>query len=121
VLTTALFRKPQLLGLWPQFEAASGVSYANLDSVASLAANNTDPDRRRGDRRRVLKSAMIVFNGGHCTIGCQILDLSDTGAQVLAADIFLCPAEFVLKPRVGSPRDCEVVWRKNNKVGVRYI
>ena len=116
MLTTALFRKPRLLVL------RSGVSCSNLDSLASLPANiNTDPDRRRGNRRRVLKSAMIVFNGGHCTLGCQILDLSDTGALVMPADILLCPAEFVLKPRVGSPRDCEVVWRKNNKVGVRYI
>jgi hypothetical protein len=107
--------------LRPQFEPASGGSRTNLDSVAPTATNNAEPDRRTGDRRRVLKGAMIVFNGGHCTLGCQILDVSDTGALVMPADIFLCPAEFVLKPRVGSPRDCEVVWRKNDKVGVRYI
>jgi hypothetical protein len=64
---------------------------------------------------------MIVFNGGHCTISWQILDLSDTGALVMPAYIFLCPAEFAFKPRVGSPRDCEVVWLRNNKLGVRYI
>jgi hypothetical protein len=83
--------------------------------------SNDGPDRRRGHRRRVLKSALIVFNDGHCTLGCQILDESGTGALVMPADIFLCPREFVLKPRVGSSRDCEVVWRKTNKVGVRYI
>jgi PilZ domain len=80
------------------------------------------PDRRRSHRRRVLKSALIVFNKGHCTLGCQILDVSDTGALVMPADMFLCPRdEFVLKPRVGSSRDCEVVWRKMDKVGVRFI
>lgn len=109
-----------MLELGPEFEPPSDVGRLDLDSVA-LTTVNTDPNRRRGDRRRVLKSAMIVFNGGHCTLGCQILDVSDTGALVMPADIFLCPAEFVLKPLVGSPRDCEVVWRKNNKVGVRYI
>ena len=81
----------------------------------------TGSERRRGHRRRVLKSAMIVYNDGYCTLGCQILDVSDTGARVMPADIFLCPAEFVLKARIGSPRDCEVVWRKKDAVGVRYI
>ena len=81
----------------------------------------TGSERRRGHRRRVLKGAMIVYNDGHCTLGCQILDVSDTGARVMPVDIFLCPAEFVLKPRIGSPRDCEVVWRKKDAVGVRYI
>ena len=52
---------------------------------------------------------------------CQILNISETGALLLPVDVFLCPKEFVLKPDVGQPRDCEVVWRKNNKVGVHYI
>jgi len=69
----------------------------------------------------VLKGALIVFNGGHCTLGCQILDMSETGALVRPSDILLCPSEFVLQPRVGSPRYCEVVWRKTDMVGVRYI
>lgn len=64
---------------------------------------------------------MIVFNDGHCTLGCRILNVSDTGALVMPSDLFLCPDEFVLKPKVGSPRDCEIVWRKNDRVGVRYI
>jgi hypothetical protein len=79
------------------------------------------PDRRRDGRRRVLKSAMIVFNSGFCTLGCHVLNTSDSGALVMPSDIFLCPDEFVLRPNVGSPRACEVVWRKNDKVGVRYI
>src|SRR6266850_1351991 len=58
------------------------------------AVSNDAPDRRRGHRRRVLKSALIVFNNGHCTLSCQILDVSDTGALVMPADIFLCPGEF---------------------------
>jgi hypothetical protein len=37
---------------------------------------------------------MIVFNRGHCTLGCQILDVSETGAMVRPSDIFLCPPEI---------------------------
>ena len=31
-------------------------------------------ERRAGSRRRVLKKALIVFNDGHCSMGCQVLD-----------------------------------------------
>ncbi len=79
------------------------------------------PDRRRADRRRVLKGALIVFNGGYCTMSCQILNTSETGALLMPLDIILCPREFVLKPRVGPSRDCEVAWRKNNTLGVREL
>ena len=80
-----------------------------------------EAERRNAPRRRVLKNALIVFNNGHCTMKCQILDMSDTGAKLIPADIFLCPSEFMLKPQLGEPRPCEVVWRKGTKIGVRYI
>jgi hypothetical protein len=78
-------------------------------------------ERRGGPRRRVLKNALIVFNNGHCTMGCQILDVSDTGAKLMPADIFLCPKEFILKPQIGEPVHCEVMWRRGTKIGVRYL
>jgi hypothetical protein len=76
---------------------------------------------RGAPRRRTLKSAVIVYNNGHSTMGCQILDMSDTGAKLMPADLLLCPKEFLLKPQVGEPRYCEVAWRKGTKVGVYYI
>jgi hypothetical protein len=78
-------------------------------------------ERRSDPRRRVLKNALIVFNNGHCTMGCQILDMSDSGARLVPVDIFLCPKEFILKPQLGEPRLCEVRWRRGTKVGVRYL
>jgi len=83
--------------------------------------NVPPPENPRAPRRRVLKRARIVFQQGHCSIGCQILNVSDTGALILPADIFLCPKEFVLKPDIGDARNCEVVWRKGTQVAVRYI
>jgi hypothetical protein len=78
-------------------------------------------DHRGSPRRRVLKAALIVFRNGQCTMGCLILNTSDTGALVKPADILWCPAEFVLKPRVGPSHDCEVVWGKGETLGVRYL
>ena len=49
------------------------------------------------------------------------IDLSDTGALLAPADVFLCPTEFVLKPDVGEPRNCEVRWRKADRLGVQFF
>jgi hypothetical protein len=91
--------------------------------VEDQATNRRDgpATRRRTPRRQVLKSAVIIFRGGHCIVACHILDTSDTGARLRPKDITLCPKEFVLKPLVGPSRDCEVVWRKGTTLGVRYL
>jgi hypothetical protein len=77
-------------------------------------------DRRSAGRQRVLKKALIVFNNGYASIGCQILDISDVGARLMPADVVSCPREFVLKPLSGEPRQCEVTWRKGTVLGVRF-
>jgi hypothetical protein len=69
----------------------------------------------------VLKSALIVFRGGYCTLRCQILESSDAGARLKPADIMLCPGEFVLKPLVYSSRDGEIVWRKGTTLARRSL
>jgi hypothetical protein len=93
----------------------------DLKPDATLPGAAPSFERRRNPRRRALKRATIVFSKGYCTMGCHILDISETGALLKPSDIFLCPNEFVLKPDIGSPRDCEVVWRKGEMVGVRFV
>ena len=80
-----------------------------------------DAERRIAPRRRVLKNALIVFNSRYCTHRCVILNVSDTGAQLMPQDVSQCPSEFVLKPQIGQERDCEVVWRRGETIGVRYV
>lgn len=64
---------------------------------------------------------MKEVQSAYCTLKCFILDLSDIGAQLMPADITQCPGELVLKPQIGQQRDCEVVWRRGDLVGVRYL
>ena len=90
-----------------------------MDEMAYSEAAQSE--NRSAPRRRVLKRARIVFQRGNCTMGCQILNVSDTGALLIPADIMLCPKEFVLKPDVGERRCCEVVWRKGTQVAVRFV
>ena len=91
------------------------------DAPAHVPAEDEVPDRRRGPRQKVLKGALVVFRGGYCTMPCYILDISETGAQLMPLDSVFCPKEFMLTPRDGRPRGCEVVWRKSGRVGVRYL
>jgi hypothetical protein len=103
-------------------QPATRASDAQSGSGAQMAnPADSPPDRRSRQRRHVLKSALIVFRGGHCTMGCRVLNTSDSGALLMPADVILCPNEFVLKPLVGPPRDCEVVWRKGAMLGIRYL
>lgn len=78
-------------------------------------------ERRQSNRRRMLKRALIVFQGGHCTIKCHILNMSETGALLAPIDVMLCPSEFILKPDFGEPRTCEVVRRKGSTLAVHFV
>lgn len=77
-------------------------------------------ERRAASRHRALVGAQIIYRNGNCAMNCQILDESDTGAMLRPADIFSVPAAFVLKPRFAEPRECRMVWRKGERLGVRY-
>jgi hypothetical protein len=78
-------------------------------------------NRRCARRQRSILGAQIIFRNGGRAIGGQILNFSDTGALVRSNDLTLCPEKFVLKPRFEAPRECEVMWRKSEMLGVRYV
>ena len=88
---------------------------------ASAAPSEPGSQRRQSPRRQVIKGALIIFKQGNCSMRCRILDLSDTGAMLAPTDIVLCPREFVLKPDVGESRNCEVKWRKPDRIGVQFL
>jgi len=77
-------------------------------------------ERRHFPRRRALLGARIVFRGGLCSMDCYIVGISAGGATLRPDDPFACPKEFLLKPRLEPPRKCEVVWKQDGLVGVRY-
>lgn len=78
-------------------------------------------DRRVSLRRRVLKNASIVFRQGYCSIRCRVLNLSESGALLEPIDPTSCPNEFLLKPDLGDPRHCDVAWRKDRHIAVRFV
>lgn len=76
---------------------------------------------RAAGRRKQLKAGIISFNNRHSTLPCSVRDISDKGARLEAAATSV-PDTFVLIVELdGLEADCEVVWRKVNLVGVRFL
>lgn len=62
-------------------------------------------EKRKAQRRRVLKDGKIVFADGKCLLDCTIRDVSDTGARLLIATTVGVPERFHLYQKSsGLPR-----------------
>lgn len=110
-----LFESPPAVPLPP-------LALRRAGAADGLSAESVPDDcRRRTRRRHVLRNALIVFRGGHCTLRCVVCDVSETGARLKPADPGMCPDAFVLKLTDGPSRHCEVAWRKGGMVGVRFL
>jgi DNA-binding response OmpR family regulator len=80
-----------------------------------------EESRRQQHRKRTLKSGQIVYNNANCIADCLILNLSEGGAALQAADFFDVPSTFVLKVHHGETYRCEVCWQLGKKLGVRFV
>ena len=92
---------------------------AFLDALAQLRET---PNRGRGVQHSSVRiQAEIVFANGRSSMPCEILDVSETGALVKPAEADLCPKRFLLKPQSGTAKECEIVWRKGDRIRLRYM
>jgi len=79
-------------------------------------------DNRADQRRRVLKGAIVSFNGGNSTLSCRVRDLSETGCRLIAEGTMSVPDTFSLFVELdGLTADCEATWRDGGQTGVRFI
>ncbi len=77
-------------------------------------------ERRRHERTAMFGAALIMM--GDEPIPCVILDISGGGAALrLTEPDQQCPTLFTLEPLEGSPRHCEVRWRRGDTLGVEFI
>ena len=73
-------------------------------------------------RRRVLKAGIAASNDRRLTVACTVRDVSATGARLRVDCSLNIPDTFELIIAVdGLEADCQVVWRKANEVGVRFL
>lgn len=77
-----------------------------------------DP-QRIAPRRRILKAGSIESGGG--VIDCIVRNLSETGAALEVVSPLFIPDRFTLiVPTDQLKRRCQIVWRKQKRIGVAF-
>lgn len=77
------------------------------------------PDQRRGPRRRVLLSALVVRPDFSGLFRCGVHDVSDHGARLKIPNGLLLPADFwLIATSAGLAYEAKTVWRGYPNVGV---
>lgn len=74
---------------------------------------------RRTKFRRGIGLPAQIERDGQASLRCKLIDISRHGACVSAPDVAL-PNVFVLKVPDASRHTCEVLWRKDRMLGVRF-
>ena len=92
------------------------------DDAANLPSYPPDGEKRARPRYKRIKGAKIVYGDGHRVLDCAIKDLSEFGARVRLDVMVELPGTFWIYFQDGSPkRHAELVWRKGNLLGVRFL
>lgn len=78
-------------------------------------------DRRKAERKRMLRRGRIVFRKGYGVIDCVLLDLSETGARLRAPGLLALPDQFELRIEHGPSYVVELAFRNLETVGVRFL
>jgi DNA-binding response OmpR family regulator len=102
-------------------EPATSTRHPDQFDRRAAPRGDDEESRRQQHRKRTLKSGQIVYNNANCIADCLILNLSDGGAALQAADVFDVPSTFVLKVHHGETYRCEVCWQLGKKLGVRFV
>jgi PilZ domain len=80
-------------------------------------------NRFQREVRRARSASAWILLAGSASQECHVLDISASGAKVIAQIPSLVPARFELAfTRSDSkPRACNVIWRRGKMVGVQFI
>lgn len=96
---------------------------SNVYSFSNARLKEEDSDNRRiAERRRILKAGKVAFQSRFCVVECVVRDISDTGARLRSESSVSIPDTFELIIEIdGFEADCEVVWRNETDLGIRFV
>lgn len=87
-----------------------------------IASEVASDNKRRATRRRVLLGAKIIYNGRLGVLSCHVRDISETGCRLKVSATSALPKRFTLEIAEGGiSKECEVAWRKEDSMGVRFL
>ncbi len=91
-------------------------------SQNALNWRNTGTDMRNASRQPIIEPCFIVTHGKKDGVQCTIRDYSECGARLSVENGNALPLHFRLKTAADAEGyRCEVVWRKSEEVGIRFI
>ncbi len=90
------------------------------DSGGLLEAGPPAGERRRSRRTRTLKLGQVLCPEGQ-RFDCTVLDISEGGARIRLAKQVSCPAHFTLRLTTGRSYRCEIAWRGDTELGMRFL
>jgi hypothetical protein len=95
-------------------------SVANAENVrlGEIDDRRQKPDRRISPRRKILKPGLTFWPNGDSS-ACIVYNLSETGAQLELRGPVPNLFDLIIEGDRWR-RSCSVVWRKANRVGVKF-
>lgn len=76
-------------------------------------------DNRAAYRKRVLKAGVVKL--ADTMIDCTVRNVSETGAALEIISPLFIPDRFILSIKSDQiERSCQVVWRKEKRLGVSF-
>ena len=100
----------------------TGGTVVQFSAIGNTAVKDAPGEARVSPRRRVLKAAVAASNDRYITVACAVRDISATGVRLRVEGSLTIPDTFELIVEVdGLEANCQVVWRKGNEVGARFL
>ncbi len=95
-------------------------TFTNVEhaQLAEIDDRRKTADRRKSSRKRILKVGRTFWPNGDSS-ECIVCNLSDTGAQLELRGPVPNLFDLVVDGD-SSRRPCSVVWRKANRIGVKF-
>ena len=98
-----------------------GTCHAFLIVVAQIAAMPKRIKLFQRELRRSRTLTALIFTNSDTTTECHVQDVSQHGAKVVVKMPSLIPNQFELALSLSNNRRrCEVAWRRNKVLGVKF-
>lgn len=79
-------------------------------------------ERRGAPRERVEWAAYGLISGADGKLGCQVVNISETGARLRVEGPDILPEKLkVFIPETGMLYRCQIVWRDGPDLGVKFL
>jgi hypothetical protein len=80
-----------------------------------------NPERRSIARTNISKNALLFFDAQRGVFSCRVQDITNSGAGIELSNVNLLPMNFELTfDKFHTVRECRVIWRQGDFVGVAF-